>query len=290
MKCPSCGETVADEVAVCPKCDAVVDPSLFDNRPPEADGPTEPAARALKGQGPSVVGAKKPLPRRPAGSGVAPARRNPNIPTASGAKQVAKPRAGGMGMPEAPGRKLREASVAREDWHAREEPRGLAPGRPSAGGMVDPEDFWTEAKHFVFELSLADKLAFTGSFAALISCFFPWKDTITEGEILGLMSLGAAVFGVSLLIILAIVVRVRKVMPALHALIPWLIQFGGACFCIVWCLVYVKLSWDSTMARSPIGNFERWVSSPSPGVFIALLMSLMTLAGTLMGLKEKPTR
>jgi drug/metabolite transporter (DMT)-like permease len=194
-------------------------------------------------------------------------------------------------MPEAPVRKVREAPVPREDWHAKDEPRApIAHAGPSGNQMVDPEDFWGEVKHFVLDLSLADKLAFLGSVAALISCFFPWKDTITEGEILGLMSLGAAVFGVSVLIIIAIVVRVRKVMPALHALIPWLIQFGGACFCIVWCLVYVKLSWDSTMARSPIGNFERWVSSPSPGVFIALLMSVMTLGGTLMGLKEKPTR
>jgi hypothetical protein len=49
----------------------------------------------------------------------------------------------------------------------------------------------------------------------------------------------------------------------------------------------VKISWDSTMARSPIGNFERWVSRPEAGVFIALITSVVALGGTVMGLKEK---
>jgi len=282
MTCPSCGEPVADGVAICPKCDAVVDPSMFDNKPPEADGETEPSARPLR-----PAGAKKPGTKRPV-TGGAPAavRRTGN----TGVKPaVKKDRPGGQGMPEAPGRKLKEAPVARPDWRVKDEPRAApAPSNPSGYHMVDPEDFWSDVKGFVSDLSLADKLAFIGAFSALISCFFPWKDTITEGDVLGLMSLGSAVFAVTLVIIIAIIIRVRKVMPALHALVPWLIQFGGACFCIVWCLVYIKLALDTTMARSPIGNFERWVSSPSAGVYIALLMSVMMLAGTLMGLKEKP--
>ena len=96
------------------------------------------------------------------------------------------------------------------------------------------------------------------------------------------------VFLVSIGVLMAIVIRVRQVMPRLHALIPWLVQFGGACFCIVWCVVYVKVSLDTTVARSPIGNFERSVSQPAFGVFVGLLMSLVTLGGTLLGLKEKP--
>jgi hypothetical protein len=274
MTCPSCGERVAEGVAICPKCD-------FDNKPPEGDddGPAKPAVRRS--------GVKRAPPKKPgAGTGAA-VRRSGN----TGVKPavVKKDRPGGQGMPEAPGRKLKEAPVARPDWRVKDSPR-VAPvsATPSGYHMVDPEDFWGEVKAFVAELSLADKLAFIGAFSAMVSCFFPWKDTITEGEILGLMSLGAAVFAVTLVIIVAIIIRVRKVMPALHALVPWLIQFGGACFCIVWCLVYIKLALDTTMARSPIGNFERWVSSPSAGVYIALLMSVVMLAGTLMGLKEKP--
>jgi len=274
MTCPSCGEAVADGVAICPQCDAVVDPSFFDK-------PSSPAPSKRPAAG------KKPAVRRPLATNTgAPPRRTGN----TGVKPaVKKDRPGGQGMPEAPQRMLKEAPEVRPDWRVKDEPRA-APARatPSGYHMVDPEDFWGEVKGFVSELTTADKLAFIGAFSALISCFFPWKDTITEGEVLGLMSLGAAVFGVTLIILVAIVIRVRKVMPALHALIPWLIQFGGACFCIVWCLVYIKLALDTTMARSPIGNFERWVSSPSAGVYIALLMSVVMLGGTLMGLKEKP--
>ena len=282
MTCPSCGEQVADGVAICPKCDAVVDPSMFDNKPPEEDGPTLPVARPLRASGvkkkrPSTgaSGAVAALPKKTGNTGVKPA--------------VKKDRPGGQGMPDAPQRKLKEAPVARPDWRVKDEPRlPTAPPGQSGYHMVDPEDFWGDVKSFVSDLTLPDKLAFIGAFSAMISCFFPWKDTISDGEVLGLMSLGAAVFGVTVVIIIAIIIRVRKVMPALHALVPWLIQFGGACFCIVWCLVYIKLALDTTMARSPIGNFERWVSSPSAGVYIALLMSVMMLAGTLMGLKEKP--
>jgi hypothetical protein len=280
MTCPSCGEQVADGVAICPKCDAVVDPTMFDTTPPEEDGPTKPVARPLKGGPP---GAKK----KRSTTGANPAiRKTGNTGTKPAVK---KERAGGMGMPEAPVRKVREAPEPRPDWRVKDEPRlPPAPTGQSGYHMVDPEDFWGEVKSFVSELTLPDKLAFIGAFSAMIACFFPWKDTITDGEVLGLMSLGAAVFGVTVVIIIAIIIRVRKVMPALHALIPWLIQFGGSCFCIVWCLVYIKLALDTTMARSPIGNFERYVSSPSAGVVIALLMSVVMLAGTLMGLKEKP--
>ncbi len=286
MKCPSCGELVEDGVAICPKCDAVVDPSMFDNKPPEEDGPTQPAARPLRTGAP---GAKKPLPKRPA-SGAVPRRTGNTGVKAAVKPAVKKDRPGGQGMPDAPVRMLREPQAPRADWRVKDDPNRRVPVPTSQSGyhMVDPEDFWSDVKSFVAELTLPDKLAFIGAFCAMISCFFPWKDTITDGDILGLMSLGAAVFGVTLVIIVAIIIRVRKVMPALHALVPWLIQFGGSCFCIVWCLVYIKLALDTTMARSPIGNFERWVSSPSAGVYIALMMSVMMLAGTLMGLKEKP--
>ena len=37
MKCTSCQKNVADDAAVCPFCDAVLDPSLLDMAPPEED-------------------------------------------------------------------------------------------------------------------------------------------------------------------------------------------------------------------------------------------------------------
>ncbi len=281
MTCPSCGEPVADGVAICPKCEAIVDPSMFDNQPAEADGPPEPKGKVVR----AASGAKRPIAKRPVDAAGMPVPRR----TRAVKPAVKRDRPGGQGMPEAPGRKIKQAPVARPDWRAKDEPSVSRASRSSASGnqMVDPEDFWGEVKGFVGDLSLADKLAFIGALSTLIACFLPWKDTITDGEVLGLLSLGAAVFVATVVILLAIVIRVRKLMPALHALVPWLIQFGGACFCIVWCLVYIRLALDRTMARSPIGNLEVWVSSPSAGVIIALVMSIVMLAGTLMGLREK---
>ncbi len=277
MKCPSCGENVAAGVAICPKCDAVVDMDFLS----KSDA-TEPAAKPLRT---GNTGVKKAVARKPGGgTGTNPAVKKPTGNT--GVKPAVKKH---NAMPEAPPAGMRERAPRNDDWKVKDEgPRPVAAPSQSGYHMVDPEDFWGEVKAFVADLTTADKLAFIGAFVSMVSCFFPWKETVAEGEILGLMSLGAAVFAVTLVIIIAIIIRVRKVMPALHALVPWLIQFGGACFCIVWCLVYIKLSIDFTMARSPIGNFETHVSSPAAGVVVALIMSIVMLAGTLMGLKEKP--
>ncbi|MHB8877629.1 MAG: hypothetical protein ACYC8T_28390, partial [Myxococcaceae bacterium] len=137
-------------------------------------------------------------------------------------------------------------------------------------------------------LPSSDKLAFTGAALNILFAFFPWKETVVDGEVLGLMSLGFPVFAVSIICIMAIVVRVRRIMPKLNPLVPWLLQLTAVCFCIVWCLIFVKLSWDSRLAKSPVGNFDMYISKPSFGVFISVITSLLALGGTLMGLKEKP--
>lgn len=280
MNCPSCNTVVADDAAVCPKCDAVLDASLFSNAPPVRDDEPDDAAPR--------PAAKKAAPgKRPVTGGVRPPRKpSPNV-GGPGAKPGGKRQ-----MPEAP---AREARAPRDmDWRSKidasewkENAPPPAPAQAPGYQGVDPEDWMGSVKAFMVDLSMADKIAFFGTLASILACFFPWKDSITEGEVLGLMSLGAAVFLMCIVMLSAIVVRVRQSFPNLNNLVPWLVQFGGACFCIVWCLVYVKISWDSTMARSPIGNFERWVSRPEAGVFIALITSVVSLAGTVMGLKEK---
>ncbi len=50
----------------------------------------------------------------------------------------------------------------------------------------------------------------------------------------------------------------------------------------------MKLNYDATEVPSPMGNSTIMNSSPSLGAFLALLGALGCLAGTLMGLKEKP--
>ena len=101
------------------------------------------------------------------------------------------------------------------------------------------------------------------------------------------MTLGWPVFMMSIIGLGAIVVRVRRFMPNLNPITPWLAQLGVCCFCIVWCLVFMKLSYDGRMARALVGNVEMKISTPSFGVFIALVCSIGGLGGTLMGLKDK---
>jgi hypothetical protein len=196
-------------------------------------------------------------------------------------------------MPEAPPRKLKEEPrpvAPEDDWRAEARKVGrAAPVAKPKSEYVDPDDFMTEVKGFLVELTLSDRIAFWSALGVVFSCFMPWKETAISGDELGLMTLGAPVFGVGIAMIVALVIRVKKAMPNLHAVIPWLVQFGAGCFCIVWSLVYVKLAWDSTIARSPVGNFEMWASKPSFGVFVAMIAASAALGGTLMGLREKPT-
>jgi hypothetical protein len=253
---------VADDAAVCPKCDHVLDPSLFtdDPRPARKSG-TKSATK---------TGTKKP-----------------GVKKTTGAKKEAPAR---RAMPDAPPRKVKTPPEMRapvEDWHA--------PARPLADPKVslqsealDPEAAMGEARNFIVALSTSDRIAFWGAVATLIACFLPFRETVGDEESLGLLSLGALVFGAQVGLISAIIIRVRKVMPRLNALVPWLLQFATSSFSIVWCLVLIKLAVNTQKARAPYGNEEVWVSKPGVGVLLALVTAIIAFAGTLMGLREKP--
>ncbi|MBK7858333.1 MAG: hypothetical protein IPJ65_06860 [Archangiaceae bacterium] len=273
MKCPSCNTTVADDAAVCPKCDHILDPSLFSDEPPK---PKPGVKRSSTG-----TGAAKAVKRSPTGaSGVKKA--------ASGAKPAAPRRM----MPDAPARRTRtppEQRAEEEDWHSPKQPRvDPAMLAPPPSQVLDPEEAMADARNFMVALSLADRLAFWGACATLFACFLPWKDTAQEGESIGLLSLGALVFAANVVLIVAIIIRTRKVMPRLHALVPWLLQFGTSSFSIVWSLVLIKLAVNTQKARAMYGNEEVWMSKPGAGVILAVLTSIVALGGTLMGLREKP--
>ncbi len=64
-------------------------------------------------------------------------------------------------------------------------------------------------------------------------------------------------------------------------------QLGSISIAIVWCLVFVKISWDGTMTASVDGNVQMMASKPDAGVFIAIGSGLISLAGTLAGLKDQ---
>lgn len=283
MKCPNCNSTVADDAAVCPKCDRVLDPSLLDASPPEDDGDVEttsprPQMRAGAPARPATKPGVKKVAKKPGAPGK-PAAKKPGAP--SGARR----------MPDAPPPVKRETkpkedwrkSVSEEDWN--QMPQGpkkeFVPDK-----AMDPDDVLGDAKSFIFELSIADKLAFFGTVAMFIACFFPWKETVSEGEVLGLTSGGIVVFGLSGVAAAMMVIRVRKIFPKMNPLFPWIAQLGAVGFGMLWCLVYVKASWDSTLARSPIGNYEVWVSKPAFGVIFAFLSGAVAGLGTLFGLKD----
>lgn len=166
-------------------------------------------------------------------------------------------------------------------------PSSNIPRTSSGIQMVAPDQALNDFKSFVTDLPLGDKLAFIGAAMFILTCFLPWKETAAEGEILGLMSLGIVGFLVMIAVISALVIRVRRVMPQLHPLVPWLVQLGGAAFSILWCLIYIGISTDLRKTQALVGNFEQSVSAPAFGVWLAILCGGVTVAGTLMGLKSK---
>ncbi|MDC0708854.1 hypothetical protein POL68_10290 [Stigmatella sp. ncwal1] len=170
----------------------------------------------------------------------------------------------------------------------------LPPSQPSderaynhTGRIVAPEEVISDARAFVDELTRSDKITFAGAAAIIISCFLPWKETAEDGEILGLLSIGAVALVGAVAIIAAIAVRVRRTMPSLHPLAPWVLQLGVSIFCIFFTLIAIRLASDSTVVASPIGNQMVENSSASLGVFLALLGAIGALTGSLMGLKER---
>ncbi|SEM08955.1 hypothetical protein SAMN05444354_111119 [Stigmatella aurantiaca] len=169
----------------------------------------------------------------------------------------------------------------------------LPPSSSSAGSyhhtgkIVAPEEVISDARAFVGGLTRSDKITFAGAAAIIISCFLPWKETAEDGEILGLLSIGAVALVGGAAIIAAIAVRVRRTLPSLHPLAPWVIQLGVSVFCIFFTLISIRLASDSTVVASPIGNQMVENSSASFGVFLALLGAIGALTGSLMGLKER---
>ena len=65
-----------------------------------------------------------------------------------------------------------------------------------------------------------------------------------------------------------------------------ILQLGCVGVSALWCLVYMKLSWDSTPAMSSVGNYEVWVSKPAFGLILGVLAAIVSIVGTIFGLKD----
>jgi hypothetical protein len=176
-----------------------------------------------------------------------------------------------------------------EEWRIPAPPPEARKAPPSADSstIAAPEEIIADARAFIGELSSADKIAFGSACLIILSCFMPWKETSADGEILGLMSAGiGAVLGAAL-VIGAIFVRKRRTLPKLNASVPWMLQLVVSFFCILYTVIFIKSSLDTTQVQSQIGNEMVWVSSPSFGAFLALLGSIGALVGSVMGLRER---
>ncbi|MFT3707434.1 MAG: hypothetical protein QM817_07175 [Archangium sp.] len=269
MICPSCEAEVADDAAVCPNCDAVLDPSLFDASPPDEDAPPPPPKKKPVSAKPGVkkVGPSgKPLKKKPVG----------------GAPKKPAPKDEDYEAPAAKKNDWR-SQISEEDW---KENAGREQEKFVVDRTMDANDAMTQAKIYIWELPLSDKLALFGSGVMLLATFFPWKETVHDGDVLGVFSSGILVTALTAISVAGIIIRTRKTMPTLNPIIPWMAQLGAVGVAGVWCLVYLKLSWDSTLAQSTIGNYMVWVSKPSFGLILALLAGIVSIVGTIFGLKD----
>jgi hypothetical protein len=280
LNCPGCGTKVADGTSICPKCDYIIDGSFLSSEPPAGNNDDDestgaapdprkasPASRPVRPVGGpgsktgttgkvravSVTGKSGPRPAVAAGK---------SVTGRTGPRPAVRP---------APPSRPPEPEPAPEP-PAEPPPRKAilppaSPNRTFSTGtkIVAPEQMMEEAREFITELSRADKLAFGGAVAVILSCFLPWKETAADGDVLGLMSSG---FGALLL--------------------PWMTQLIGSVICVLYTVVTLRFSIDTTEVPSAIGNALIMNSSPSLGVFIALLGGLGAMAGSLLGLKERP--
>lgn len=160
------------------------------------------------------------------------------------------------------------------------------PEKFQADKAIDPDDFLSGMRLFVESLSTGDKLAFFGAVATVLSCFFPWKETVSEGDVLGLAGPGLVTFLMACGTLVALTVRVNRSLKV-NELLLWAAQLGALSMGILWAVVSITQSWDPTLARAVEGNQEVWVSKPSFGVILAVLAGGLTGVGTVLGLKGK---
>ncbi|WP_224360357.1 hypothetical protein [Hyalangium versicolor] len=160
-------------------------------------------------------------------------------------------------------------------------------GPNTTGKIVAPEELISDAREFVGELSRPDKIAFAGACVAALSCFLPWKETAVDGDVLGLMSSGIGTLLGAAVVISAIFVRVRRTMPKFNPMVPWGAQIGMSFFCVLYTVIFLKMSFINTEVPSAIGNRMVLNSSPSFGAFLGLLGAIGALTGSVLGLKER---
>lgn len=157
----------------------------------------------------------------------------------------------------------------------------------SRSPIDDPEVLLDDARSFLRELEGGDRVAFWGATLVVLSCFMPWKETAADGDFLGLISLGFISFLFAVAQMVLVGLRARNVMTWVNPMLPWGAQMVCSVVCLAWSLVFLKLSSDTTLVPSPLGNSEMMNSSPSIGCFLGILGAVIALLGGLMGLRRQ---
>ncbi len=268
MMCPNCQAENEDDAAICSSCDAVLDASAFDDAPPKPKPAPRPGTRP---------GVKKVVKR----TGAAPAKKPAARPAS--ARTATDPDA------EVPAKKQSSNwrdHLSQEDWEQGQPKVAKVEAAGPEPKAIDADAFLADMKRFVMELSTADKIAFFGMLTMVLTTVLPWKVTVIEGDVLGLLSEGVLVAGLTLMGIASLVIRVRKTMETLSPVVLFAVQLGALGLSLIWCVYFSVSSWDSTMAHSQVGNEMMRASRPAFGVILAFLAGGVGGLGTVLGLKE----
>jgi hypothetical protein len=148
------------------------------------------------------------------------------------------------------------------------------------------EQLWHDFQHLRKELRRPDQLTFYGALCEVLWCLLPWQDTARDGPVIGVVTLGVGVLLGVAATVGALVFRYRQLKPRWDPLWPWFIQIAGVCFMICWCLVSIRASWDARTVPG-IESLEVPLSRPAFGAYAGLVSALVSLFGTLWGLKDK---
>lgn len=295
LNCPGCGSKVADNTSICSVCDYIIDGSFLSAEPP-ADNSEDEAVDEAEEQPRRNAPPARPKGRSGSRTAAPADSESTNIRSMDDIVRSAPPRAarpaGSRSTPSAraapPPRRAPPPPVEQPPVDDGPDPWDREARASGEGNVVaDPEEIIRDAKELFSLLHGGDKLAFWGAATVVLSCFLPWKETAAEGDVLGLMSMGVIAAVLAIIVMTAISMRVKGSLERVNPVVPWMGQLVCAFVCLVWCVIYIKVSSDTTRVPSAIGNAEVMNSSPSMGVFIAVLGSLASLGGTLLGLKGK---
>lgn len=146
-------------------------------------------------------------------------------------------------------------------------------------GQRSPEDMLGDVRDFVRELPFFERMSLAGSVTALVACFLPWKDTLEDGDVLGVFSSGFASFALTVGSMVLLVLRAQGAVPTLPRAWLFLGQLGGNAGAGLWALICIKTAWNPTMTQALVGNYMRPVSTPSVGVFLTVLASIAAVLG-----------